>query len=152
MTLFLRTMSSVCRGQKRSFLQLASQASWSKHLPAQTSFQLAPPPPQILWWAELISHFFCKLNPSKYFNCPSGKLRTESTSPKPKSTSPGLLDTSFLSHTFFACWYVVQSVNIRVKMMGRMLSYQGKKWKIVQTVIQKSAGGLLQGVEDNKSF
>ena len=112
----------------------------------------SPPPPQILWWAELISHFFCKLNPSKYFNCPSGKLRTEFTSPKPKSTSPGLLDTSFLSHTFFACWYVVHSVNIRVKTIGQMLSYQGKKWKILQTVIQKSAGGLLQGVVDDKSF
>ena len=33
-----------------------------------------------------------------------------------------------------------------------MLSYQGKKWKILQTVIQKSAGGLLQKVVDDKSF
>ena len=33
-----------------------------------------------------------------------------------------------------------------------MLSYRGKKWKILQTVIQKGAGGLLQGVVDNKSF
>ena len=47
----------------------------------------------------LISHFFCKLNSSKYFTCPSDKLRTESTSPIAKSTSPGLSDT-----TFFARW------------------------------------------------
>ena len=46
----------------------------------------------MFWWAELISHFF---------TCPSGKLRTEFTSPIGKSTGPGLSDT-----TFFACWLV----------------------------------------------
>ena len=39
------------------------------------------------------------MNSSKYFTYPSGKLRTEFTSPMVKSTSPGLSDT-----TFFACW------------------------------------------------
>ena len=50
------------------------------------------------WWAELTSHFFCKLNSSKYFTCPSGKLRTEFTSPIAKSTSPGLSNTTFFVH------------------------------------------------------
>ena len=56
--------------------------------------------PQIFWWAELTSHFFCKLNSSKYFTCPLGKLRTEFTSPIAKSTSPGLSDTTFFVHCF----------------------------------------------------
>ena len=33
-----------------------------------------------------------------------------------------------------------------------MISYKGKKWKILQTIIQKSAGGLLQGLVDNERF
>ena len=45
----------------------------------------------------MISQFFCKLNSSKYFTCPSGKLRTEFTSPIAKSTSPGLSDASFFA-------------------------------------------------------
>ena len=44
-------------------------------------------------WAELTSQFFCKFNSSRYFTCPSGKLRTEFTSP----TSPGLSDTTFFA-------------------------------------------------------
>ena len=60
--------------------------SRSENLLAQTSFLLAP---KIFWWAELISQFFCKFNSSKYFTCPSGKLRTEFTSPIAKSTSLG---------------------------------------------------------------
>ena len=47
----------------------------------------------------MISQFFCNLNPSKNFTCPSAQLRTKFTSPIAKSTSPGLSDT-----TFFACW------------------------------------------------
>ena len=50
----------------------------------------------------LIWQFFCKLNSSKYSTCPTGKLRTEFTSPIAKSTSPGLSDT-----TFFARWHSV---------------------------------------------
>ena len=46
-----------------------------------------------------ISQFFCNLNSSKNFTCPSGKLITEFTSPIAKSTSPGLSDT-----TFFTRW------------------------------------------------
>ena len=38
-----------CRVQRKSFLQLAIRASWSKHLLAQTSFQLAP---TTFWWAD----------------------------------------------------------------------------------------------------
>ena len=59
------------------------------------SFQLAP---KIFWWAELISQFFCKLNSSKYFTYPSGKLRTKFTSLIAKSTSPRLSDTTFSAH------------------------------------------------------
>ena len=81
--------SRYIRAQRKSFLQPASRASWSYHLRAQTS---------IFWWAELTSHFFCKLNSSKYFTCPLGKLRTEFTSPIAKSTSPGLSDTTFFVH------------------------------------------------------
>ena len=58
--------------------------------------------PNIFGWAELVSEFFCKLNSSKYFTCPSGKLRTEFTSPIAKSTSPGLSDTTF----FARCMYL----------------------------------------------
>ena len=43
--------------------------------------------PQNFWWAELISHFFCKLNSSKCLTCPSAKLRTKFTSPIAKSTN-----------------------------------------------------------------
>ena len=61
--------------QRKSFLQLAIQAF------------------------SLISQFFCKLNSSKYFTCPLGKLRTEFTSLIAKSTYPALSNT-----TFFARW------------------------------------------------
>ena len=55
--------------------------------------------PQNVLMSRLISQFFCKLNFSKKFTFLSGKLITEFTSPIAKSTSPGLLDT-----TFFARW------------------------------------------------
>ena len=64
------------RVQRKSLLQLAI---WS--------FQLAP---KTFWLAELISQFFCYSNSSKNITCPSGKLKTEFTSPIAKSTSPGL--------------------------------------------------------------
>ena len=74
------------RVQRKSFLQLAIRASWSWHLLAQTSFQLAP---KTFWLAELISQFFGYLNSSKNITCPSHKLKTECTRPIAKSTSPG---------------------------------------------------------------
>ena len=83
-------MQYMPRVQRKSFLQLAIRASWSQHLLAQTSFQLAP---KAFWRAELISQFFCYSNSSKNITCPSGKLKTEFTSPIEKSTSPGLSDT-----------------------------------------------------------
>ena len=91
----LREKSTLFRVQRKSFLQLAFWASWSQHLLAQSSFQLAP---KALWRAELISQFFCYSNSLKYITCPLGKIKTEFTSAIGKSTSPGLLDT-----TFFAC-------------------------------------------------
>ena len=60
---------------------------------AQMSFQLT----RTLWWAELISQFFCNLNSSKNSTWPSGELRTEFTSPITKSTIPGLSDTTFFA-------------------------------------------------------
>ena len=44
--------------------------------------------------------FFYNLNFPENFACPSGNLKTEFTNPVAKSTSPGLLDT-----TFFARWF-----------------------------------------------
>ena len=87
---------SKSRVQRKSFLQLAIRASWSWHLLAQTSFQLAP---KTFWWAELISQFFCNLNSTKNFTSLLGKLRTEFTSLIAIYTSPGLSEM-----TFFACW------------------------------------------------
>ena len=51
-----RLCSLLYRVRRKSFLQLAIRASWSYHLLAQTSFQLAP---KTIWLAELISQFFC---------------------------------------------------------------------------------------------
>ena len=96
-TVFLLYLAVYSGEQRKSFLQLAIWASWRKHLLAQTSFQLAP---KAFWRTELISQFFLSLNSSKIITCPSGKLRTEFTSPIAKSTSPGLSDS-----TFFARWY-----------------------------------------------
>ena len=93
--------SVLFRVQRKSFLQLAIRASWSKHLLAQTSFKLAP---KIFGWAELMSWFLCKLNSLKYFTCPSGKLRTEFTILVAQSTSPGLSDTTFLARCCFMLW------------------------------------------------
>ena len=47
--------------------------------------------------AELISQFFCYSNSSKNITCPLGKLKTEFTSLIAKSTSHGLLDTTFFA-------------------------------------------------------
>ena len=51
--------------------------------------------------AQKSFHLARILNSPQKVTCPSGKLRTEFTSSIAKSTSPGLLDT-----TFFACWFV----------------------------------------------
>ena len=64
-----------------------------------TSPNIISTSPKNVLMSRLISHFFCNLNSSKKFTCPSDKLITQFTSPIAKSTSPGLLDT-----TFFACW------------------------------------------------
>ena len=89
-----RLCSLLYRVQRKSFLQLAIRASWSYHLLAQTSFQLAP---KTFWLAELISQFFCYSNSSNNITCPSGKLKTEFTSPIVKFTNPGLSDTTFFA-------------------------------------------------------
>ena len=69
---------------------------YSLPLLAHESFQLAPKPflisridynTSVIWISQ------------KKFTCSSGKLKTEFTGPKPKSTSPRLSNT-----TFFACW------------------------------------------------
>ena len=66
---------------------------------AFTSPNIISTSPKSVLMRRLISQFFCNLNSSKNFTCPSGKSRTAFTSPIAKSTSPGLSDT-----TFFACW------------------------------------------------
>ena len=47
--------------------------------------------------SRLISQFFCNLNSSKKFTCPSGKLITEFTSQIAKSASPGISDSTFFA-------------------------------------------------------
>ena len=84
------------RVQRKSFLKLAIRASWMKL--AYTSPNVISTSPKNISWAELILQFFCNLISSKNFTYPLGKLRTKFTSLIAKSTSPGLLDT-----TFFAC-------------------------------------------------
>ena len=93
--------SGICRVQRKLFLQLAIRASWSLHFLAQTSFQLAP---KAFWREELTSQFICYSNSSKNITCPSGKLKTEFTSPIAKSTSPGLSDTTFLHACYGQSW------------------------------------------------
>ena len=63
-----------------------------------TSPNIISTSPKNVFMSTLISQFFCNLNSSKNFICPSGKLITEFTSLIAKFTSPGLSDT-----TFFAC-------------------------------------------------
>ena len=53
--------------------------------------------PKTFWLAELISKFFCYSNSSKTITSPSGKIKTEFTSPIAKSTCPRLSDTTFLA-------------------------------------------------------
>ena len=92
--------------------------------------------PKIFWWAELISNFFCKLNSSKYFTCPSGKLRTEFTSPIAKSTSPGLSDTTFFARwsvqiTFHIFWsFPNQETIIPRKVMARTIWFSSAILKV----------------------
>ena len=98
------------RWKENHFYSLPSgQAEASINLLAQTSFELAP---KAFWRAELISQFFLYSNCSKNITCPSGKLKTEFTSPIAKSTSPGLLDT-----TFFACCYIYQNKPVGIIVM-----------------------------------
>ena len=98
---FIENLAWVIRVQRKPFLPLAIQANWRKHLLAETSFQLAP---KAFWLTEFISQFFCYSNSSKNLTCPSGKLKTEFTSPVAKSTSPGLSDS-----TFFARWLYLRA-------------------------------------------
>ena len=64
-----------------------------------TSPNIISTSPKNVLTSRWISQFYCNLNSSKKFTCPSGKLITEFTSPVAKSTSLGLSNT-----TFFARW------------------------------------------------
>ena len=79
------------------------------------SFQLAP---KAFRLAKLISHFFCYSNSSKNITCPSGKLKTYFTSPIAKSTSPGLLDTTFFAHWRLFLYKKITVANVNVFMKG----------------------------------
>ena len=63
----------------------------------------------------------CNLNFPKTFTGPSGKLRTEFTSPKPKSTSPGL---SYM--TFFVRWMIRQIFWEQTHLDNQVCSYKSK--------------------------
>ena len=62
-----------------------------------TSPNIISTSPKNVLMSRLISKFFCNLNSSKKFTCPSGKLITEFTSLIAKFTSPGLSDTTFFA-------------------------------------------------------
>ena len=62
-----------------------------------TSPNIISTSPKNVLMSRLISQFFCNLNSSKKFTCPSGKLITEFTSLIAKFTSPGLSDTTFFA-------------------------------------------------------
>ena len=66
---------------------------------ACTSPQVISASPKTLFDLQDWLPSFCNLNFPKKFTCLSGKLRTEFTCPKAKSTSRGLSDT-----TIFECW------------------------------------------------
>ena len=68
---------------------------------AFTSPNIISTSPKSVLMRRLISQFFCNLNSSKNFTCPSGKSRTAFTSPIAKSTSPGLPDTTFFARCVY---------------------------------------------------
>ena len=68
---------------------------------AFTSPNIISTSPKSVLMRRLISQFFCNLNSSKNFTCPSGKSRTAFTSPIAKSTSPGLSDTTFFARCVY---------------------------------------------------
>ena len=63
---------------------------------ANTSPNVISTSPKNILMSRIDSQFFCNLNSSKNFTCPSGKLRTKLTSLIEKSTSHKLLDTTSL--------------------------------------------------------
>ena len=62
-----------------------------------TSPNIISTSPKNVLMSRLISQFFCNLNSSKKFTCPSDKLITKFSSPIAKSASPGLSDTTFFA-------------------------------------------------------
>ena len=112
-----QNLTDYCRVQRKSVLQPAIWASYSQHVLAHKSFQLAPKPflisridynPSVIWISQ------------KNSTCPSGKLRTKITSPIAKSTSSGLLDTTF----FARCYCVFGKHPVRMSIKSRLLRKQ----------------------------
>ena len=122
---------NVFRMKNLIFYSLPFGQAEANILLAQTSFQLSP---KAFWRAELISQFFCFSKSSKKITCPSGKLKTEFTSPIAKSTSPRLLDTTF----FARCKILTKLVENQLE---QIWGYHGYQWWI-QTLTQ---GELLLG-------
>ena len=71
--------------QRKSFLFTACHSGKLKL--TFTSPNIISTSPKNVLMSRLISQFFCNLNSSKKFICPSGKLITKSTSPGPSDTT-----------------------------------------------------------------
>ena len=79
--------SLLIRLQRTSLLQLTIRASWSKHLLAQTSFQLAPK----AWWRAKLFHSSSSFEFLKKHHLPVGQVknRVRSLARKQNPLAPG---------------------------------------------------------------
>ena len=91
------------RGAKKIIFTACHSGKLKLAFTSPDVIQLAP---KTFWLAELISQFFCYSNSSEKITCPSGKLKAEFNNITPKSTGPGLSDTSF----FAPCGHLVACI------------------------------------------
>ena len=107
----------------RTYFQGAKKIIFTACLSGKLKLEFTSPDvisnsPKPFWQAELISQFFCYSNSSKSITGPSSNLKTEFTCQIAKSTSPGLVDT-----TFFACCIFDKTIRSQVKTLRGYLSW-----------------------------